>query len=59
MLVVDFMAYAKKMPVKKARLKTYGDMAKHLSNTLTKLASEYARIDIIFDLYKTYSVKET
>ena len=44
---------------KKAKLKTYGDMAKHLWNTFTKLASDYARIDINFDLYINYSIKET
>ena len=41
-LQVDFMANARKVPVKKAELKTYGDMAKHLWNTFTKLASDYA-----------------
>ena len=41
-LQVDFMASARKVPVKKAELKTYGDMAKHLWNTFTKLASDYA-----------------
>ena len=45
--------------MKKAKLKTYGDMAKHLWNTSTKLASYSARIDIIFDLYITYIIKET
>ena len=34
-------------------------MAKHLWNTFTKLASDYAKTDIIFDLYITYSIKET
>ena len=53
------MAYARKVPVKKAKLKTYGDMAKQLWNTFTKLANDYARIDIIFDVYITYSIKET
>ena len=50
-LVLHFMAYARKVPVKKAKLKTYRDMAKHLWNTYTKLPSDYARIDIIFDLH--------
>ena len=58
-LVLHFMAYARKVPVKKAKLKTYRDMAKHLWNTYTKLPSDYARIDIIFDLYITYTIKET
>ena len=29
-LVVDFMACPRKLPVKKAKLKTYGNMVKHL-----------------------------
>ena len=41
-LLVDFMAYARKVPVKKAELKTYGNMVKDLWNTFTKLASDYA-----------------
>ena len=59
MLVVDFMAYARRFPVKKTKLKTYRDMAKHLWNTLTKHASNYARIKIIFDLCIIYSIKDT
>ena len=59
MVVLDFMAYVRKVPVKKAKLKTYGDMTKHLWNTFTKLASDYAKIDIIFDLHTTFSIKET
>ena len=45
------------MSTKKSRLvlvfksNTYGDMAKHLRNTFTKITSDYARIDDIFDLY--------
>ena len=45
MLVVDFMAFVRKVPVKKPKLKTYGGMAKHMWNTFTKLESNYARID--------------
>ena len=45
MVVVDFMAFVRKVPVKKPKLKTYGGMAKHLWNTFTKLESNYARID--------------
>ena len=55
----DFMAYARKVPVKKAKLKTYRYMTKHMWNAFTKLANDYARIDIIFHLYITYSIKET
>ena len=44
------MSCARKVLVKKSKQKTYGVMAKHLQNTFNKLASDYARIDIIFDL---------
>ena len=46
------------MPAKKAKLRTYGDMAKYLWDTFTKLASDYARIDIIFVLYIIYSIND-
>ena len=59
MIKVDFIAYARKVPVKKAKLKTYGDLEKPLWNTFNKLVSDYARIDIIFDLSIIYSIKET
>ena len=58
-LVVEFMAYTRKVPVKKAKPKTCRDMARHLWSTFTKLASDYARLDITFDLCRTYSIKET
>ena len=59
MVVLDFIAYVRKVPVKKAKLKTYGYMTKHLWNTFTKLASDYAKPDIVFDLYTTFSINET
>ena len=55
MLGVDVMAYA----MKKVKLKSYGEMAKHLWNIFTKLASDYSRIDITFDLCIICSIKET
>ena len=59
MVAVDFMAYAKKVPVKKTKLKTYGDIAKHLWNTFKNLTNSYATIDIIFGLYISCSVKDS
>ena len=50
-LVVNSMAYTRKMPAKKIKRKTYGDVVKHLKNTFSKLASNHAKIAIIFDLY--------
>ena len=58
-LVVYFMAYARNLQMGKAKLKTYRDMVKHLWNTFTKLASDYERIDITFDLCIIYGIKDT
>ena len=59
MIKVDFIAYARKVPVKKAKRKTYGDLEKHLWNTFNKFVSDYARINTIFDLSIIYSIKVT
>ena len=58
MIVIDFMAYARKVPVKKLKLKTYGDFVKKLWNTFSYLSRYCNRIDIIFDLYLQHSIKQ-
>ena len=50
-LIIDFMAYCRKAPIKKLLLKTYEDLAKHLWATFQRLSPTSQRIDIIFDLY--------
>ena len=57
MIAVDFMAYARKVPVKKLKLKTYEDFAKNLWNTFTALSKDWERMDIVFDLYLSNSIK--
>ena len=58
MLIIDFMAYARKVPVKKANLKTFLDFLEHLWSTFTDLSKGCTRIDIIFDLYHNKASKE-
>ena len=57
-LIIDFMAYCRKVPVKKLQLKTYADFARHLWGTFQRLSTSSQRIDIIFDLYLDQSIKE-
>ena len=57
-IVIDFMAYARKIPTKKMNLKTYKDFYNVLWNTFSNLLKSPSRIDIIFDLYLQQSIKE-
>ena len=57
-LIIDFMAYCRKVPIKKLLLKTYEDLARHLWGTFQGLSTTSQRIDIIFDLYLDRSIKQ-
>ena len=57
-IVIDFMAYARKVPIKKMKLKTYEELFNTLWNTFSSLSKECARIDIVFDVYLHCSIKE-
>ena len=56
-VVIDFMGYARKVPVKKQNLKTYRDFVVHLWNTFQSLSETCSCIDIVFDLYLDQSIK--
>ena len=58
MTVIDFMAFSRKVPIKKLKLKTYEQMFQHLWSTFDKLSSESNRLDIIFDIYLNNSIKQ-
>ena len=58
MVVVDFMGYARKVPIKKLNLRPYHDFANHMWNTINKLSFNAARIDIVFDLHILQSIKQ-
>ncbi|KAG1651294.1 hypothetical protein GQR58_027289 [Nymphon striatum] len=50
------MAYARKVAVKKLKLKTFGDMAAQLWKTFSAMASTCKRIDVVFDVYEAGSI---
>ena len=58
-LFVDFMAYARKLDnrITKCGLKTFGDFALNIWNTIMRHSVTSNRIDIVFDNYLTESVK--
>ena len=56
-IIIDFMAYARKVPTKKLKLGTYNDFYNNLRKRFTSLATSCRRIDIIFDVYIDHSVK--
>ena len=58
MVAVDFMAYARKIPVAKLKLKTFDEFVMHLWQTFCFLSRNCSRMDIIFDLYLDQNIKE-
>ena len=48
---IDFVAYARKVPIKKMNLEYYEDLFGALWKTFSSLLKSYTRIDIVFDLY--------
>ena len=57
MIVIDFMSYARKVPIKKLGLKTFGDLFSNLWDTFQNIHKNCSRIDIVFDLYVESSLK--
>ena len=57
-LIIDFMAYSRKVPSRKLLLKTYGDLVRRLWATFQRLSLLSERIDIIFVLCLDRSIKE-
>ena len=58
MVTIDFMAYARKIPVAKLKLKTVGEFVMQLWHTFCFLSRNCSTMDIIFDLYLDQSIKE-
>lgn len=61
MVVVDFMAFIRKLPQKiVSSLENYGNLARTLMNLIVNHAvgSSAKRIDIIFDVYRKNSIKD-
>ena len=57
-VVVNFMAYARKIPTKKMVLATYEDFFKALWRTFSSLSKGCSQIDIVFDVYLKHSIKQ-
>ena len=58
-IIIDFMAYVRKVPIKTLRLSTYRDLFSNLWGTFTSLGQSCDRIDIVFDVYLAHSIKES
>ena len=58
MVVIDFMAYCRKVPIKKMNLKTYVELCNNLWSSFKNLSTNFQRIDIIFDVYLECSIKQ-
>ena len=54
-LIIDFMGYARKVPVKMQNLKTFLDLVKTWK-TFLSISSSCSRLDV-FDLYQNNSIK--
>ena len=50
-LIIDFMPYVRKVPIKTLKLNTYSILIDNLWETFTSLSQSCNRIDIIFDVY--------
>ena len=57
-IVIDFMVYARKVPVKKMNLVCYEDLLGAFWKTFSFLSKGSTRIDIVFDLYPQQSIKQ-
>ena len=51
MTIIDFMAFVRKVPIKKLNLTTFGEFATTLWQIILATGSKSSRIDIIFDIY--------
>ena len=57
MIVVDFMVCAKKVGIKKDKVKTFGEFCQKVQNMIMNLSKDCQRIDIVFDIYLENSIK--
>ena len=56
-VIIDFIAYARKVYSKVLKCKTFGDYFNNLWKRFQKLSEDSLRIDIVFDLYEDKSLK--
>ena len=59
MIVVDFMVCAKKVRIKKDKVKTFGEFCQKVQNMIMNIGKDCQRIDIVFDIYLVNSIKSS
>ena len=57
-VIIDFMAYARKVSIKKQNLKIYNNFFINLRSTFSFLFKHCNRVDIVFDVYKKTASKQ-
>ena len=57
--VIDFIAYARSVPIKSKILKTFGEYAQDLYCTFERIIRKSGRLDIVFDLHLPASIKSS
>ena len=57
MIVVDVMVCAKKVGIKKDKVKTFGEFCQKVQNMIMNLSKDCQRIDILLDIYLENSIK--
>ena len=55
-VIIDFMAYGRKVPIKHQNLKTWKDFFIDLWSEFTFLLKSCNQVDIVFDVYKETSI---
>ena len=55
--VFDFMAQARKLPINKMKLCTFGDFTSALCTYMSKMSINCKRIDVVFDCYSKNGTK--
>ena len=58
-VIIDFTAYARKLSIKKQNLKTYNDFFISLWSTFSFLFKSRNQLDIVFDVYREKTIKES
>ena len=56
-VIIDFMAYARKVSIKKPNLKTYNDFFISFWSTFSFLFKSCNQVDTVFDVYKENNIK--
>ena len=57
MIIIDFMSFARKVPIKRLNLKIFSGFVANLWSSFNSLSRDCTRIDIVFFLYKDDNIK--